>query len=715
MTQYVVDFDSGLDVFLRPVDPDSENGPANAEEDDHPMFMKEVTPTAVTWALRGRDRNHARELEDLATAFVGPSYGTVRRPVDVSQGPGAHSVTVRASHGSESIVEARLLRLAGLLRDRPRQRGVTARTLSQALSDLRVAMADQDRWGAEELLAELASRNDISRSNLAFLRLQMLNRIGAHEEVLGHPDLSRIVGSPRPRDVTQALLESAAAVFLGTLEAGSSWEEWARGGTLVRRILGPVASTVIPARSAAEARALVSAEVAVLEPDLARIAGPLKYLQEAAEPGPPLPEVPTERPSKRVLTESPDEGLAEAVETTPADVISEVLGLVNRRRFGDALEVLSGAEPQPELAWSAYNIHRQLGTDASHRAFVQMARPLRSALAAEPENAEILQALVEIGDGRDVVEDPSSWSEWLERAQVGATSQDLISMLERGAAGWEATTDTAAALAAFIANDYELRLRPSYGVVLEHHEDVLGTPSGLALLLETVEMVATAGPTSQELATLPGWVESLVIAGPDSNAVARLIDVVEALMVERPAPVFVNCVADVIGTMSHHALPGIDPLEVAEKAAQWTRQYGEVADISARLALAQALAELGTPRDAGDPFWYPLSEEDALARLRGKRIGIYTLMASVASRIKKALESWVADGDVEVNGDAVATAQLISLAKNADMMFVVTGAAKHAATDAIKDARGARPIIQVHRKGFTSLYEAIRRWAKDIV
>lgn len=711
MSLEIVDASSDLETVLRT--PDTELSDIVAETPSgHPLFVKVDADTGVTWVLVGRDTNHARELAELATAFVGPSFAVIRRRTDRGQLPplarelGDHAVTVQPASQAQSDTEARLLSLARLLRHRPVRRGAVARTLGTVISDLRVAMAERDREGGEQLLAELAQRKDITRTNLAFARIQLLSRVGAHDEVLAFPGLNRITGSVRPRDVTQALLESCAAVYLEGV-AYEDRESWATQGTHVRRLLGPVAETVIPPRSVAEVRALVAAELALQERDLDRLAPLIEYLRQAGEPVDPLVELLGGPRESELTAEPPHEPEA------PRDIAASVLALMNRRRFGDALEALQGAAPQVDLAWAAYNIHRELGTDASQRVFVRMAEPLRSELEHEAENVQLLQALEEIGLGHEVVEDPADWYEWLERARAGVSSQNLVALLERGAAGWPATAESAAELADFVRDDVELLLRPAYGRVLERHDDVLDSPAGLALLMEVAEMVVVAGPSSQELASLPGWVETLVATDHREETAQRIVDVLRATMVERPPPVVVNCVADLTGILASHPLSAIDVLQVAEEVAEWMRQYGEVADESARLSLAHALGDLGAPRAGGDPFWFPPSQGNVMARLRGKRIGIYTLMVSVAARIKKVLRPPRGEGDVQVNSDKVATKALVSLAESADMMFVVTGAAKHAATDAIKQARGGRPIVQIHRKGFTALYEAVKDWAEE--
>lgn len=678
--------------------------PREGEGGEHRIF-KSSAGSEVTWYLAASEGNAVRELEELARAFVGASYATVRRlsteeaamPTDLSMG---EVVVVAPMEGRESVVQKRLLTISSLLSSRPARESRVARALRHVLADLRVAMAARDRQGAEDLLSELETRNDITRTNLAFLRIQMLARLGAFEEVLSHPDLTRIAGSRRPRDVTQALLEAVAASFEDSLSSDNR-EDWAAAGTHARRLLGPVAETVIPPRSVAEAKVFLAAELAGAEPELDRVRDAIDYLSQHGE-------------AVQDLLRDVDSATEESPAAISEEVLPDVLRFMNRRQFGQALLTLQDAEPGVDLAWAAYNIHAELGTDASQRVFQRLAGPIREELARDVAHVPLLDALEELSGGGRLVEDPDSWGEWLARAQAGATEHELVAMAERGAGGWPVDAATASALASFISQDASLTLRPIYGSILERHEDVLTTSAGTELLLEVIELVATVGPTSEEYGVLPGWFEEVVAARNDEATLGRLTDVVEIVMSDHPSPVTVAAVADLIGALAHHPTHRGSVLQLAESAATWMRKYTDVADDAARLALAQALRELGAPREEGDPFWSPTASS-VLERLRGKHLGIYTLMTSVAARIKRTLEDWVGDGDVEVNGDAVATERLTALAQDTDVMFVVTGAAKHPATDAIKAARGNLPLVQIHRKGFTALYEAVRTWAAGVV
>jgi hypothetical protein len=75
-----------------------------------------------------------------------------------------------------------------------------------------------------------------------------------------------------------------------------------------------------------------------------------------------------------------------------------------------------------------------------------------------------------------------------------------------------------------------------------------------------------------------------------------------------------------------------------------------------------------------------------LPNLEGKTIGIYTLAEAAGSRAKAALEKLFPGCKVVVNSDLVATPQLTSLAKSADMFVFAWKSSSHQAFYCVKDS-----------------------------
>ena len=67
---------------------------------------------------------------------------------------------------------------------------------------------------------------------------------------------------------------------------------------------------------------------------------------------------------------------------------------------------------------------------------------------------------------------------------------------------------------------------------------------------------------------------------------------------------------------------------------------------------------------------------------------------------------------ITINSDYVGTSQLTALAINADLMVVITSAAKHAATGCIQDNRKNGPTAFIHSTGVSTFLRGIEEFLK---
>ncbi|MFI6603538.1 protein DpdD [Nonomuraea sp. NPDC050536] len=91
----------------------------------------------------------------------------------------------------------------------------------------------------------------------------------------------------------------------------------------------------------------------------------------------------------------------------------------------------------------------------------------------------------------------------------------------------------------------------------------------------------------------------------------------------------------------------------------------------------------------------------------GSFVAIYSLVESAANRAAAIVRHWYPDIHVETFADTVASAALRNAAKQADILVIADRAATHSATDALKKARGRKPIHYALGKGSASLVEAV--------
>jgi hypothetical protein len=101
--------------------------------------------------------------------------------------------------------------------------------------------------------------------------------------------------------------------------------------------------------------------------------------------------------------------------------------------------------------------------------------------------------------------------------------------------------------------------------------------------------------------------------------------------------------------------------------------------------------------------------------LSNKTIAIYSLVESAGERAKVILEKLAPTCRIDILNDHVASPRLNTLSQNADIFIMVTGAAKHAATNAIRAARPKeKTLLMPMGKGSSSILEILDRWAKNL-
>jgi hypothetical protein len=91
-------------------------------------------------------------------------------------------------------------------------------------------------------------------------------------------------------------------------------------------------------------------------------------------------------------------------------------------------------------------------------------------------------------------------------------------------------------------------------------------------------------------------------------------------------------------------------------------------------------------------------------------IGLYSLDEAATRRAAAVLESVFPDLEIRSSHDHVASDPLRAMTSNVDLMIVATRVAKHAATDAIREARGDRPLVYASGKGSSSIVRAALEW-----
>lgn len=183
-----------------------------------------------TMYVIARDPLDVAKTADLITAFAGPTYiadGGVRAarldpddPVDQAvldfAGPGVTFTVRTGAHRQHrtNLADALQLMQRTVARRPPRLWRV-AKPVGRLLAEFDAALAAGGEAASADLLEQLAAGGGIDATNLAYLEIKRLSRLGRNDEILALPRLADVARQDPPNPVRDAIL---GAVYSTALE-----------------------------------------------------------------------------------------------------------------------------------------------------------------------------------------------------------------------------------------------------------------------------------------------------------------------------------------------------------------------------------------------------------------------------------------------------------------------------------------------------------------
>jgi hypothetical protein len=675
-----------------------------------PFFLPVNVSGWTYWYAVCPDREQSLWIRDLIRANVGswidgqPVPADSDMPMDEAiralTGPLGYAFRVRLPRNTDSEAQVResLRRLARSLASRPHRRIQLTWPLGRLIGDLSDACAAGAEARAEDALAVLEQDHRLARPNKLFLRLQYLAAFERWDRLRDMEELPDLIRIDRPVLASDALARLAMARLTPT----AGLEEFRRATADLGCLIGSVAMI----RSAAGAQyytywSLASGEAS--EAVAARLleAGWLNQVRDRAGLAPLLPPggltgVPGDTAASMAdLQQALDSGRLDtavdvlALLTPSVDQLPVLVDLVTRtlsthsirvlEHWREALgasaieDLLAGrpADGQRDIAFAS----ESLG-DALLSAFVDdLPASERSRMLEELSDAAVPR-LMEAGVLREVVEIVRPLSRSVSPILLG----DLIDLL------MDMERDLFAA-AGDVSGIQDLRL-----IVVESW--ALGDESGdrhrATRLLDLVSRTLSAGVSATIFSEIAeslraGWDPFLTDAGLPLG-----LEAIELLAASQPRPneavlAFASAILSRIG---------------AHNARRIEAAYLE----TARALAPEFGLELAIP---AEPEETQPAEAGQVRPPDGTFVAIYSLMEPAAARAAAIIRRWYPEIRVETLAGKVASDALRSAATNADVLVIADRAAAHAATDALKAARGTSPICYASGKGTASLIKAV--------
>lgn len=200
---------------------------------DIPLVLPRMVSTTDSYALYVIVPNKAEtvQIAELIMAFAGPTYSRLPRAMQPSAldvddavdsavlrffGPGTTFKVQTSSRRADrqNLTDALRLMQETLAR-RPNRPRSMVKPAGRLLAEFDAAVAAGSESTSADLLDQLAAAGGLDASNLAYLRIKRLSRLGKDAEVLALPRLADIARQAPPTPVRDAVL---AATYFAVIE-----------------------------------------------------------------------------------------------------------------------------------------------------------------------------------------------------------------------------------------------------------------------------------------------------------------------------------------------------------------------------------------------------------------------------------------------------------------------------------------------------------------
>lgn len=700
---------------------------------------------SVRWYV-ACDRATAEQVREEVLAHVGVSFTdyrgqrTVLDPADegdrraqeVEGGREVVRVTL-ASTAARNSVSAALGRMMDLWSIRPTAQAIRRRPAAELLAEYRLALQAGHREDAERALSEMRTGGTLDVANIHFLELELLSVCDGPAAVLEHPRLESLLLIRRPARVSDILARAVDQLHL-RVDATLAPQ------VLRRRFdeLPPGFQGLITApgecRSAAGAlllalrydsagrspRAILEQLPSVVDLDAGTedLINGLTELRPESFDGVGLS---TALAGEREVRQRPKPGTAPPLTATDVRPPESAADLLSR---GDYDQVLEIAASTPEITFELL--------DAALRAAqwldsIESARQALAVLDRAPEDVRdrftanrLIAPLV--GALRDLVvtEAPrprvTNWVDFFQNLEREPNWSAAVETAEHGVLEWSvaATVNDPVAIRALAAQVAAMdsahaacfpQIVPlliewlgrapdsAQHALLDVHEALLAylsledeTRSGLTLLGEFAINLIESGLSTERYEFCLDNLEERWSVSQSPATVGWIAEILECL-IDQPCPSttrrdrFASTVIADVGRILHRIDDSLGDI---------------VRALAGELGLADLLPEVQVKADAAD--------RPQTIDASGVVIGLYSLTPGALQRAKAALEKRWQGLTVKTRSDKDASAELASLARNADAMIVAWKSSKHAATDCIEASRSSlRPAAMAEGKGSASL------------
>ena len=671
------------------------------------LLPARVNNTTRWYGIAGSDRDGRLLTEEMAS-WLGPPLcdqtDVVEQSEDVVDERAAlltnNGILLRnrVAAGWQSEARENVRSLVDVWTLTPERAPDAPRPVGRVLRNFYEAIAARDRRSATDALEEIRASGLLSATNLRFLRVELLGRLGTPEELKTDPLLEDISRLRRPPAVTDHLARAADALYIPPAAEKSGGDIWRSIASDIEQAWPGLLAHPSQVRSVHGARCLALTELLAEHPRRGVIDSlRSNWIEDALVAG------------VVAVLESASKRVSEEAELPHG--IAAVLGHYQRGEFERALDAAERVEPDRGVATAVMHAALNLGDAVAAARAVALVDRLpaidRDALLSRAVEGVFYTQLVERNQGTQI---PDGWIDWLR-----AEWPDRPDLLNDWSATWESDAPEAADVLAgelldALHDDRRGRVRNGLPTLVRWlvADDGL-RPSSIPLAVTIFDIMLGSDPGRAERLAALDLLSEILLTGCTTDEYRTAAAAVRDQLV-RLGPREADWLTGILDVQLFSAVPETrlrDELfaEALGVAVSW---FGRIKD-----AEAIVLRKLFT--DAGLHFDPPLPDQtDAKTSRRVKalaRVGIYSLSESSAQNAAR----WIRDEwpgvDVRLSHAHSNNPELENLVRSSDVVLMQTSHAKHAATNSIERSIETSRLVRVNGRGATSLFRGLLEWA----
>lgn len=688
----------------------------------------------VDWYGLAFDDRQFRALGEWLTAFVGPTYTNFRGqiaqldlsdPIDQVVRGVTHGRAYRFQGSDPKATWAALERMRKVLEQAGSREYTTPAPVGRILRDFHMAVRAGLESDADATLTLLRDQYHLDGLNLLFLRVELLASFARWQTLLELPELPDLLRLRKPVAVTEALLRAVYRCHLIQFESLSNPEDAIRAfASVVLPQFGSLLANRTGMRSAEAAKCFMLLAANQVPQDAQLLHGLLTGWELSEDDRQYL---------TRILAfvgtvAKPSGGVAldVAIEATRTGDFDRALTL---------LRTLPASSTQVRLLCEcAFELDTLDSRAAVFVAVDGLSENDRNEFLRSRINQTLWHGIQDIGAKleQDAVREtgdsvPTDWVSWLDYLEKHEGRRGAREIAHRGAAEWSVSdllyrTDGSAALAQKLNNlrsqSAERALRDSLPHLLAffQRDDNWPNPAfrDVYRILFDRLYLSTEGSRS-DLIVFSELLECLLSVGAtETFEYSELIQCAADLCRRFTAPATFDYAIDLIGVLVTQPCQNADArLSLLDTVLECLQRLTRHVRADQRALLELLATDIGVPDRVA--AYIPHSEastptqSDPLSALCSMSIAIYSLTERASRQVQQILETNYPGVKVSLSCDLAGTPRLKQLARRSELFVMVTGSAKHAATEFITANRPKdMPVLRPNGKGAASMLAAIR-------